>query len=363
MEEHDEWKTRLARVEEISSRLKANYGDDLLCDQLLSYADDPRWQVRMAVARAITHVKPEALCRFLRLTEDPNSFVENTAKASMRQSGMVFSRNRRKIEAMDSAVREFEEVRRRYGAETVERVRAVCRKVMMRDIAQVGHDIRNIISPLGDDLQAVFALLDGPMSADDRTQARGLIQQMQATAQQLENICGAIHLYSRDIPDTRTAEVLANIVREAHGMVAANFRSHRQDINCVSVTIDVPGDLVCQVLRESMLRVFQNLLKNAYEAFMTGPLTFRPGAVSVTAVSCGDGVKVEIRDNGRGMSDRELRRVSTFEPNGCTLKPGGTGFGMSIVHKIVSAHGGTVEMSSAKQVGTVVTVYLPYKGK
>ena len=74
-------------------------------------------------------------------------------------------------------------------------------------------------------------------------------------------------------------------------------------------------------------------------------------------------VKVEIRDNGRGMSDRELRRVSTFEPNGCTLKPGGTGFGMSIVHKIVSAHGGTVEMSSAKQVGTVVTVYLPYKGK
>ena len=363
MEEHEEWKERLGRVEEISARLKANYGDDMLCDQLLAYVGDPRWQVRMAVARAITHVRPEAICRFLSLTEDPNSFVEHTAREAMRQNGMVFSRNRRRTEARDSAAREFEEVRRRYGAETVERIRAVCRKVMMRDIAQVGHDIRNIISSMGDDLLAVLALLDGPMSAEDRTQARGLIQQTQATEQQLENICGAIHLYSKDIPDTRTAEVLANIVRDAHAMVAASFRSQGRDVGCVSVEIGVPGDLVCQVLRESMLRVFQNLLKNAYEAFMTGPRTFRPGKVSVTAEPCGNGVKVEVRDNGRGMSDRELRRVSTFEPNGCSVKPGGTGFGMSIVHRIVCAHGGAVEMSSAKQVGTVVTVYLPYKGK
>lgn len=362
MEGHD-WKERLERVNEISAQLRANYGDEMLCDQLLAYMDDPRWQVRMAVARAITHVKPECLCRFIRLTEDPNTFVENTAKASMQQSGLVFSRNRKKNESRNAAFREFERVRGRYGANVVEDVRAVCRKVMMRDIAQVGHDIRNIISPVEDDIQAVLTLMNGPMPVEDRTQARGLLQKAMISIRQMVNMAGDIHTYSRDLPATRTAEAVVNIVREAHGMVVANFRSHRQDIDGIEAAVDVPGDLVCQVVRESMLRVFQNLIKNAYEAFMTGPLTFRPGTVTIAGCQCGDGVKIEIRDNGRGMEASELKTVSMFEPNGSSVKPGGTGFGMSIANKIVSAHGGTIEISSAKKVGTTVTVYLPYKGE
>ena len=65
-----------------------------------------------------------------------------------------------------------------------------------------------------------------------------------------------------------------------------------------------------------------------------------------------------VRDSGEGMEPAVADRI--FEPffSGKPLGEG-RGMGLSIVHGIVTAHGGTVVINSQIDVGTVVSVYIP----
>ena len=72
-----------------------------------------------------------------------------------------------------------------------------------------------------------------------------------------------------------------------------------------------------------------------------------------------DGVLVRIRDNGPGIAHEDRSRI--FEPY-FTTKAGGTGLGLAIVHRIVSDHGGTVEVGDAPDGGAELLVRLPVKG-
>ncbi|NLD19394.1 MAG: transporter substrate-binding domain-containing protein [Clostridiales bacterium] len=74
--------------------------------------------------------------------------------------------------------------------------------------------------------------------------------------------------------------------------------------------------------------------------------------------------RITIKDNGIGMSKEFLPKI--FEPfereaTGNTTRYTGTGLGMSIVKKMVEMMGGTIQVSSEKNVGTEVTVYIDFE--
>ena len=73
----------------------------------------------------------------------------------------------------------------------------------------------------------------------------------------------------------------------------------------------------------------------------------------------GEHLRVEVEDNGPGMSEDIRRRV--FEPFFTTKPVGeGTGLGLSVSYFIVvENHGGTLEVDSAPGRGTVFTMTLP----
>jgi signal transduction histidine kinase len=103
-------------------------------------------------------------------------------------------------------------------------------------------------------------------------------------------------------------------------------------------------------------QVFLNLLKNAAEA-----LEGRGGTVWVSARREGDAVWVEIRDDGPGIDPEELPRI--FEPFHTTKAAGrGTGLGLAISRRIVSEHGGTLEVESSPGAGARFRVRLPLQG-
>ncbi|MCC6244356.1 MAG: response regulator [Gemmatimonadaceae bacterium] len=69
-------------------------------------------------------------------------------------------------------------------------------------------------------------------------------------------------------------------------------------------------------------------------------------------------VRIQVSDDGVGISPDVLARV--FEPFFTTKPVGeGTGLGLSVVHSIVVANGGSVHVESVERVGTTVTVWLP----
>jgi two-component system sensor histidine kinase AtoS len=67
-------------------------------------------------------------------------------------------------------------------------------------------------------------------------------------------------------------------------------------------------------------------------------------------------LKVTVKDNGKGISNKDLPRV--FDPF-FTTKPKGHGLGLSIAHKIVQDHFGKIQVESELNQYTEISIYLP----
>lgn len=102
-------------------------------------------------------------------------------------------------------------------------------------------------------------------------------------------------------------------------------------------------------------QVFLNLVTNAAQA-----LPERGGKIILTTRAEGDGVAVDVADNGGGIPAEVLNKI--FDPFFTTKEIGkGTGLGLSISYKIVQQHGGKIGVDSKIGVGTRFTVWFPLK--
>jgi signal transduction histidine kinase len=108
-----------------------------------------------------------------------------------------------------------------------------------------------------------------------------------------------------------------------------------------------------------MRRVLDNLLDNAVKHAPA------PARVEIAAKGEGGGLDIEVRDDGPGMAPHVAERA--FEPfyrgdASRDRRTGGVGLGLSLVRRIVEAHGGRVELSTAPGRGTAFRVHLPAAG-
>jgi two-component system OmpR family sensor kinase len=87
---------------------------------------------------------------------------------------------------------------------------------------------------------------------------------------------------------------------------------------------------------DPLRRAFSNILQNAVEACE------EHGVIEIIAgPDDGNGVLIEIRDHGPGVSPEMADRI--FDPY-CTGKAGGTGLGLAIVKQTIEMHGGTIRL-------------------
>lgn len=153
---------------------------------------------------------------------------------------------------------------------------------------------------------------------------------------------------------------LTEIVGRAVNLARAQLSKAAEKSQPVSIEFEPPTDPIMIPIDPAQIEdAVLNLIINAIEAADSdGKVTIRVArSQSNDAEEFDEGI-VEVSDDGRGISEENLRRI--FNPF-FTTRPGGTGLGLPAVRRIARAHGGRVEVSSTPAKGSTFTIYLPVR--
>jgi len=216
--------------------------------------------------------------------------------------------------------------------------------------AGVTHEINNPLAAVLANVE--LAIGDARSLGSNRTIER-LVEELsdaQEAANRVREIVRDLKLFSR-IEEERHGPVDAREVLESALRMAWNEIRHRARL--VRSFEDVP---LVHANDARLGQVFLNLLVNAAQAIPDGRAESNEIRVALRRV--GERVLVEFSDTGSGMSEEVLRQV--FTPFFTTKAPGvGTGVGLPVCQRIVSALGGQISAESKIGVGSTFRVLLP----
>jgi PAS domain S-box-containing protein len=123
--------------------------------------------------------------------------------------------------------------------------------------------------------------------------------------------------------------------------------------------VEIDPNLPRLLANESELRrSIGNLIDNAIKYTDNGSVSFR-------SYASGQFVMIEVQDTGIGIAEEDLPHIFErfFRADRSRSMRAGTGLGLTIVRKIIEAHGGMIECISAPNKGTTIRVSLPMLGK
>ena len=107
--------------------------------------------------------------------------------------------------------------------------------------------------------------------------------------------------------------------------------------------------------RLALGQVFSNLMDNAVKHLRAGV----PGSIDVGATESEGAITYEVRDNGRGIDARDRERIfDLFRRSGVQDRPG-EGMGLAHARTLVRRLGGSINVESELDGGTVFKVTLP----
>ncbi len=210
--------------------------------------------------------------------------------------------------------------------------------------AGVAHEVNN---PVGT-IAACADAAAGKLRADppDVARAAALLDTIGAEARRTAGIVRDLMDLARDGAPATGPVDLGSLVRETVELARLNPRLRKVPIELA------PAEETALLLADGA-RVKQavlNLLSNAVEVSPEG------SAVEIAVRRDGEGASVSVRDRGPGVPPAERRRI--FEPFR-TGRPGGTGIGLTIVQRVASVHGGSVDVEDAPGGGALFRLRLP----
>lgn len=232
--------------------------------------------------------------------------------------------------------------------ETQERIRELHKHLLRSErlaalgelSSQVAHEIRNPLTAIGGFARSIGRR----MEADDPD--RDSIEVIIREADRLERILTEQLCFAKLSPPELVPDNINKVVEETVDLFAEKVASKKAHI-----TVDLGDDIpMVSIDGGKMKQVFINLLQNAVESIAEG------GNIGVKTSRHGRVVQVRVANDGPPIPEEILDRL--FVPF-ATTKASGSGLGLPIAYEIVFEHGGTIDVKSDSESGTVFLVTLP----
>jgi two-component system, OmpR family, sensor histidine kinase MtrB len=215
-------------------------------------------------------------------------------------------------------------------------------------LAAVAHDLRN---PL-----VAMKLSANALSSDRQLSSETVSNLMSVIKRQVN----ALDRMIGDLLDTSRIEAghLELRMMECDGRTIAHdafdlYRMASKDHQLVLTLPSAPAPVRCDPVR--IQQVLNNLISNAVKYSPSGT------KIELNVETVGNEVKFRVADQGVGIAQNELPYV--FEPFRRTAfskeEVPGVGLGLSVAQRIVTAHGGRIQVESEVGKGSTFWVYLP----
>lgn len=214
--------------------------------------------------------------------------------------------------------------------------RATALEALGQLAGSAAHDFNNLLASMAVELAQLRR---------DVPDARSSVLALESCVQQSQALLARLLTMTRPVPPAPKHLDLRDALVRQRRMLAA--------LGAGRVTLKMAlGEQPASVFADEaqLEQVWLNLVANACDAMPDG------GTVEICLALDEGLVRVEVRDEGKGMSPSTLAKA--FVPFFSTKGTRGTGLGLSTVRRIVEEHGGAVKLESTSQ-GCCVSVVLP----
>jgi nitrogen fixation/metabolism regulation signal transduction histidine kinase len=220
------------------------------------------------------------------------------------------------------------------------------RESAWREMAkQVAHEIKNPLTPLKLGVQ----LLEKSWKENDPNFSKKFEKFSKSFIEQIESLSNIASEFSNfaKMPDTTFTDVDLSEVISQSIQVFSKLNDLQIDFeNRSGGRVIVKGD------KDHLLKIFNNLLKNAVEAIPD----YVEGHIKITLEERRGTAHLTITDNGKGIPENLRERI--FHPN-FTTKSSGTGLGLAFVKQAVENMMGSVSFKTTDNDGTSFFIDIP----
>jgi signal transduction histidine kinase len=208
--------------------------------------------------------------------------------------------------------------------------------------AGVAHEVNTPLAVI-----STYAQMLAKQISEDEQKSK-LLDKIAKQTFRASEIVNSLLSFSRTSPTEFVEVDVSKVVQETLNLV-----EHQLKKSQIEVKLDAPPSLPAVKGNAGKLQqVFLNLFLNARDAMDAG------GTLSVRAWSESGFARIDVADNGQGISPENLERI--YDPFFTTKAARkGTGLGLSVTYGIVREHGGSIEVESHPGAGSRFRVELP----
>jgi signal transduction histidine kinase/CheY-like chemotaxis protein len=216
-------------------------------------------------------------------------------------------------------------------------------------LATMSHELR---TPLNGVIGAIQLLMASDLESEKTEYANVALDSGEILLELINNIMDLSSLESGSMKLEKIAIDLRDFLQKT--TAPFEFQARRKDLDFVlDIDESTPHYIICDPtrLRQLLINVVSNALKFT-----------ESGEVSIKVALNNDRLRIDISDSGIGIP--EDAQVSLFEPyvqadSSTTRKYGGSGLGLSIVKKLITAMDGSITVISVPGKGSRFTISLP----